>query len=222
MSAPSQAFAETALYHEAQASPRSHDPEAVKLEIAALADSVLGQLGARAPAPIAGEGKAAFTARIGEALAAYGPEERRSLDRRSLPFREVAEVVRADLAYAEREIAEPLHSLKDGEVREVIRLDDSGRPMHTFHSRTEGPSFWMNAFREPVLRFVSRGSDGIATERRPPAPGHEFSRDKLPEYREIARREAYAASPEFQVIKAYADAGLPPPSAEILAKVRGK
>jgi hypothetical protein len=208
--APSQAFAETAFYREAQSQPRPYDPEAVKFEIQSLADSVLSHLGARAPASIPGEGKAAYVARIGEALAAFGPEDRRLLDRRSLPFSAVAEVVRADLDFAAREIAEPLHSLKDGEVREVIRLDDSGRPFHTWHNNPPSCGFWLDQFREPVLRFVSQGSNGIATERRPPAPGHEFSRADLPEARAMHRLALEAEHGETIALRR--KAGLPSPT----------
>jgi hypothetical protein len=200
-------FDELGIVREAQREPRRYDPDELKMEISVHADEVLSQLGRRAPASIPREGKALHVAKIGELLAEFGPVERRSIDRRSLPFRDVCEVVRADLEFARAEVERPHHSLKDGEVREVTKLDDAGRPMTEWHTRTEGCRWWMNDFAGP-LRYVSRGTDGIATPRSPRPSGYKFSRaDELPEARAYALRLIEDANADS--VAARAAAGLP-------------
>jgi hypothetical protein len=202
------------IVREAQSSPRAYDAEAVKRDLQIYADEVLIALGARAPSPIPGESKQLYLARIGETAAEFGPKERRSLDRRAMPFRDVAEVVRADLDYARAEIDNPKHSLRDGEVRELVRLDDSGRPVTTWHTRTEGCRWWMDQFASPVRRYVSQGSKGFATPKHSRPDGYVFDKADLPEYREFARRSLEA---EFSAtIEARRQAGLPPPTLEDL------
>jgi hypothetical protein len=120
----------TALYREAQSQPRPYDPEGVKREVQILVDDVVVQLpgGVRAPALIPGEHSARYAARADEMLIPFLPPEGRDVNRRALPFRDVAEILRVDLELARKEIDNPNFSLADGEIREVIRLDDAGRP----------------------------------------------------------------------------------------------
>jgi hypothetical protein len=212
-------FEQSAAYREALAEPRQRDPGAVNREIQILADDVLVHHGLRAPAPKPQEASRSYVARLGETFEPFVSPERRGLDRHAMAFADAAEMLRVDLDQARQEIERPFHSLKDGEIREVIRLDDGGRPVHTWHSRTEGPSFWMDQFAPPMRCYVSGGSDGIATPRHLPPEGYVFDKSDLPEYVELRRLAAYQDSAEFKIIEAYAAAGKEPPP-EVLAKVR--
>jgi hypothetical protein len=198
-------FDELGIVREAQREPRRYDPDELKTEISVHADEVASQLGRRVPAPIPGEGKALHVAKIGELLAEFGPVERRSIDRRSLPFRDVCEVVRADLEFARAEVERPHHSLKDGEVREVTKLDDAGRPMTEWHTRTEGCRWWMNDFAGP-LRYVSGGTNGIATPRSPRPSGYTFGKE-TPEARALELK--FFEREHADSVAARAAAGLP-------------
>jgi hypothetical protein len=160
---------------------------------------------------------------MGTFAAHFGPEERKRINRFSLPSSALAEVVRQDLDIARQEIEHPRHSLKPGELREVIKQDASGRNVHEFYSDAEtGVSPWMDMFKPQLVRYVSGGSAGIATPDNPPSSTYHFHKaDILPELIELQRQAAYQDSADFRVKEAYALAGKEAPE-ELLAKVRGK
>ena len=133
----------------------------------------------------------------------------KSINRYSFPPAALAEFVRQDLDIARQEVTRPNHSLKDGELREVIKEDGSGRPIYEFYSKT-GPSTWMDSFKEPVMRYVSGGSKGIRTPDSPKQNTYNFMKSQTsPEIAEMRRQAAYADSPEARIIQAYRDAGEP-------------
>ena len=149
----------------------------------------------------------------------FGPEDRKGIDRRKLPPAALAEVAREDLAIAKAEIEHPRHSLKPGETRQVTKTDRSGRPFVEFFNN-DGPGFWMNTFKDPLIRQISGGSRGIATEDR--SGFYDFRKSEIvPELRETQRRAAYMDSAEYKIAEAYKQAGLPPPDmAELLRGAR--
>jgi hypothetical protein len=57
-------------------------------------------------------------------LIPFLPPERRDINRRALPFRDVAENLRVDLELAHKEIDNPNFSLADSEIREVREDED--------------------------------------------------------------------------------------------------
>jgi hypothetical protein len=76
----------------------------------------------------------------------------RDINRQSLPAEALAEVVRVDAEYARAETERPFHSLKDGEVREVVRVDRAGHEITEFYTKDNSPSFWMDQFKPPVIK----------------------------------------------------------------------
>ena len=192
-----------------------------KRELQEVADPTLRKLGLFAPAPRADENNFDYMARIGEHLAVFGPDERKKVDRYSLPPAVLAEFVRQDLEIAEAEAERPHYSLKPGELREVVKIDRAGREIKEFYSdEATGVKPWMDQFKPQVIKYVSGGSQGIATGQ----TSDYYSFDKaqiVPEYVALQERAAYQDSAEFKIIKAYADAGKVPPE-EVLAKVRGR
>ena len=207
----------TAIFQKMRVTEAVPNALAEKRQMQVAFDDVLSKLGTRAVAPKEGESHEHYLATLGTQAAAYGPEERRKIDRLSLPPAALAEIARQDLAHAKAEIEKPNHSLRPGEVREVIKTDRAGHQISEFHTK-RGPSFWMNDFADPVVRYVSGGSKGIATEDR--SGTYKFDNSDLPELREAARQMEYRESAEFKVQRAYAEAGLAAP-AEVLAKIRG-
>jgi hypothetical protein len=215
---PENDLTETALFKELRAIQTYRDPLDDKVAAQAVFDDVLSQLGERAVAPERGETNAHYLAVLGTQAAQYGPDERKRIDRCSLPPAALAEVAREDLAIAKAEIERPHHSLRPGEVREVTKVDRSGRPAIEFYS-LDGPSFWMKEFMDPVVRLVSGGSRGIATTDR---SGY-YSFNKLqtnPELQAMVKHAEYMDSAEYKIAKAYTDAGLEAPDVAALLNNR--
>jgi hypothetical protein len=198
------------------------DPMKEVKELQAVADAAFEKVGSFAPAPDSNNIND-FAVKVGEKAAARGPEERKWIDRRKLYGGALAETVRQDLEIMEAEAERPRYSLRPGELREVIKHDAAGREIHEFYSDAEtGVKPWLDQFKPQLVRYVSQGSEGIATPDNPPSPMYHFHKaDILPELIELQRQAAYLDSAEFKVIKAYRDVGKEPPE-EVLAKVRGK
>jgi hypothetical protein len=200
---------DTSLFKRLRATLSTPDPMQDKVQAQIAFDEVLTPLGIRAPGPEPHESDSAYLARLGEHAAAFGPEDRKSINRYALPPAALTEFVRQDLDIARSEINHPNHSLKPGELREVIKEDASGRPYYEFYSKS-GPSVWMDSFKEPVMRYVSGGSKGIRTPDSPKQNTYNFIKSQTsPEIAEMRRQAAYADSPEARIIKAYRDAGEP-------------
>jgi hypothetical protein len=218
-------LAENALFKEVQATQSAPDPMQKKRAFQAVADPTLTKLGTRAVAPRLDDSDAKYMAIVGTQLAAFGPEERRKIDRLKLAKDSpaaLARVFKDDLAIADAEIEKPNHSLKNGEVREVIRTDDSGRPITEFYSKM-GPSFWMDQFKGDTVRTVSGGLKGFATEENKGNGIYRFDKSNTnPELRAIIAEAHRQDSVEYKIAKAYTDAGLPPPSSAELNRVLGK
>jgi hypothetical protein len=154
---------------------------------------------------------------LGTYAAHFGPEDRRAVNRFSLPSAALAEFVRQDLEIARQEIEHPHHSLKPGELREVVKVDRGGREVKEFYSdEATGVKPWFNQFKSPLVKYVSGGSAGISSS---PAAEYSFDKSHLPEFAELQRREEYKNSAEFKVIEAYALAGKEVPN-EVLEKIR--
>lgn len=77
----------------------------------------------------------------------------------------------------------------------------------------------MDEFKGDVVRYVSGGSAGIATEDR--SGQYRFDKGHLPEYRAAAAQLEYQQSAEFKIIDAYIKAGVAPPSQEELSSMVG-
>jgi hypothetical protein len=189
-------------------------------ELQAVAQSILSKLDSRAPIPVEGESFHHYGARVGDALAKVGPEERRGINRQSLPPEALAEIVKVDAEYAKAEIEHPKHSLRDGEVREVVRVDRAGHEITEFYTKNNSPSFWMDQFKGDVISFVSGGSAGIG--RHVNDGCYSFDKTNLPEIAALRQQAEYEQSTEYQIRKVYAKAGLPEPHAIEIAKMLGK
>ena len=149
----------------AKAMPSVPDPMQEKRELQEVADPTLRKLGLFAPSPRADESTFDYMARLGEHAAVFGPEERKRVNRYDLPPAALAEWVKQDLTIAEAEAEHPRYSLKPGELRDVTKIDRAGREVKEFYS-DEATSVkpWMDMFKQPVVKYVSGGSAGIATE----------------------------------------------------------
>jgi hypothetical protein len=80
----------------------------------------------------------------------------------------------------------------------------------------------MDQFKPQLVRYVSGGSEGIATPDNPPSSMYHFHKqDILPELIELQRQAAYLDSAEYRVRKVYEDIGKEVPE-EVLAQVRRK
>jgi hypothetical protein len=217
-------FENTAIVKEARAAPAAPNPLAEKREIQNAFDNVLSQLGARTVAPVDGESNAHYLARLGTQAAAYGPPERKDIDRQGLAKDSpsaLAEMVREDLAIAKAEIERPHYSLRPGETRMVEKIDRSGRPVIEFFNAENSPSFWMDQFKSPTIAIVSGGSQGFAQK----DLGGTYRFDKssfIPELVALQEREAYEQTAEYKIKKAYSDAGLPEPNVTELLRSAGK
>ena len=212
---------ETSLFKRFKATPSVPDPMADKVQVQIAFDEVLSQLGTRAPPPEPRESEAAYLARLGEHCAVFGPEDRKRIDRSKLPSAALAEFVREDLEIARKEALIPNYTLKEGVLTERRRADQSGREFIEFYSKS-GPSVWMDQFADPVLKFVTGGSNGIAndTDRRPLNEYSFLKRHTNPDLVALQKRADYADSAEFRVIEAYRKAGKEPP-ADVLRQIRG-
>ena len=113
----------TALFQKMRDVPAAPNPMAEKREMQVAFDDVLSKLGTRAVAPEPGESPEQYLAVLGTQAAGFGPEERKGINRRSLPPAALAEICREDLAIAKAEIERPNHSLRPDEVRDVIKTD---------------------------------------------------------------------------------------------------
>jgi hypothetical protein len=187
------------------------DPLEDKIAAQAAFDETLSQLGVRAPPPEPKESEAQYLARLGEHAAAFGPEERKSVNRYALPSAALAEFVRQDLEIAKAEVERPHYTLKEGVLTERHVPDASGREITKFYSKS-GPSVWMDTFKDPVMRYVSGGSNGILDPDKSRPPVHNFIKTRTtPELVEMRRLEAYHDSAEYKIAEAYKAVGLPPP-----------
>ena len=210
---------DTTLFRKFQAAPSVPDPLADKVAAQAVFDEVLSPLGIRAPGPEPKESDAQYLARLGETCAAIGPEERKSVDRYSLPSAALATFVKEDLEIARKEAETPNYTLEEGILTERRRADRSGREVTEFYSKS-GPSVWMRAFTGDEVKYVSGGSQGILDPDKPRPPTHSFMKHQtLPELRALQRMQAYQDSAEAKVISAYKAVGKVPPD-DVLAKVR--
>jgi hypothetical protein len=206
-----ESFENTTLFKRFKAQPSVPDPLADKVQAQAAFDEVLSELGVRAPPPEPKESEAQYLARLGEHAAAFGPEERKGVNRYNLPAAALAEFVRGDLEIARQEAQTPHYTLKEGVLTERHIEDASGRPITKFYSKS-GPSVWMDTFKDPVIRYVSGGSNGILDPDKPRPPVHNFIKTRTtPELIEMRRLEAYHDTAEYKITEAYKAAGLPPP-----------
>lgn len=211
-------FEDTSLFRRFKAQPSVPDPLADKVAAQAIFDEVLAPLGVRAPGPKPKESEADYLARLGEVCAAFGPEERKSVNRYNLPAPALAEFVREDLEIARQEAHTPNYTLKEGVLTERHRADASGREITEFYSKS-GPSVWMNAFADPVSRHVSGGSQGILDPDKPRPSHHNFLKSQTtPELIQLQRRAAYMDSAEYKIIEAYKKSGLPIPDVKKMLK----
>ena len=162
-------------------------------------------------------------AKLGTYAAHFGPEERKAVNKFTLPSAALAEFVKQDLEIARQEIERPKYSLKPGELREVIKTDRAGREIHEFYSdETTGVKPWLDAFKPQLIKYVSGGSAGIATTDNPPSSMYHFHKaDILPELVALQEQVAYQDSAEYKVRKVYHEIGKEVPE-EVLAQVRGK
>jgi hypothetical protein len=212
-------FEDTMLYRRFKAQPGVPDKFADSEQATIAFDEVLTLLGVRAPRRGPNESEADHLAKLGEHAAAFGPEERKHINRYNLPSAALAEFVRQDLDIARQEIEHPRYSLKPGELREVVKTDRAGREVKEFYSLS-GPSIWMDQFKDPMAKYVSGGSKGIATG--PTSDYYNFDKANIvPEYVALQERAAYQDSTEYKLIQAYRDVGKEPPP-ELLEKIRGK
>jgi hypothetical protein len=106
------------------------------------------------PRPPPGEEDTKYLARVATAAAEFGPPERRAYKRAEMIPQQLVLEARIDLDNLQQETIRPLRSLRDDEWRAVTKTDRSGRSMTEFYSR-RGPSVWMDAFADPVRRYVS-------------------------------------------------------------------
>jgi hypothetical protein len=206
-----ESFEDTSIFKRFKAQPSVLDPLADKIQAQAAFDEVLTPLGVRAPPPEPRESEAQYLARLGEHAAAFGPEERKSVNRYNLPSAALAEFVRQDLEIARKEAETPNYTLKEGVLTERRRADRSGREVTEFYSKS-GPSVWMRQFMGDEIRYVSGGSNGILDPDKPRPPTHSFMRTQTaPELIEMRRLAAYHDSAEYKIAEAYRASGLPPP-----------
>ena len=189
-------------------------------ELHAVVDSSFEKVGAYAPSPD-GPNTNDYLAKVGTYAAAWGPEERKRINRYNVKGKALTEIVREDLQIMEAEAERPRYSLRPGELREVIKTDASGRNVHEFYSDAQtGVKPWMDMFKPQVIRYVSGGSAGIATPDSQPLSMYHFAKHEiLPELIEVQRQLAYQDSAEFKVKEAYALAGKEVPE-DVLAKLR--
>jgi hypothetical protein len=214
-----ESFEDTLLFKRFKAQPSVPDPLADKVQAQAAFDEVLSPLGVRAPPPEPKESEAQYLARLGEHAAAFGPEERKGVNRYNLPAAALAEFVRGDLEIAKAEIEHPNYTLRADVLTERHIEDASGRPITKFYSKS-GPSIWMDSFKDPVMRYVSGGSLGILDPDKPRPPTHNFLKSlTAPELIEMRRLEAHQDSAEYKIAQAYKAVGKVPPD-DVLAKLR--
>jgi hypothetical protein len=218
-------FENTALVQKLRATPTAPNGEAEKRELQAVADDILAKLpGARRAVTFkTDETQAEYAAVIGTQLAAFGPAERKDIDRLRLAKDSpaaLAEVLREDFEIAKAEIERPRYSLKPGETRAVVKVDRAGHEITEFFN-AENRCAWMDDFKPQTISYVSGGSAGFATENR----GGVYRFDKgniVPELIELRRQQEYMESPEYRIKQAYIDAGLEPPSASEIDAMLGK
>jgi hypothetical protein len=214
-----ESFEDTSLFRRFKATPSVPDPLADKIQAQAAFDEVLTPLGVRAPPPEPKESEAQYLARLGEHAAAFGPEERKGVNRYNLPAAALAEFVRQDLQIAKAEVERPHYTLKEGVLTERHVEDASGRPITKFYSKS-GPSVWMRQFMPAEDRYVSGGSQGILDPDKPRPPTHNFLKSRTaPELIEMRRLEAHQDSAEAKVIAAYKAVGKTVPDS-VLEKLR--
>jgi hypothetical protein len=200
----------TAIFQELKATPEAPNQLADQRQLQRSFDEV---------APQRGESNEHYLAVLSTQAAQYGPEERRNINRLSLPPSALAVVARDDLDFARKEIEHPNHSLKDGEVREVVKQDESGRPITYFYSK-QGPSFWMDQFKHGTVKTVSGGLNGFATEENKGNGWYRFDKcNTNPELRAIIAEAHRMDSTEYKIARAYIEAGLPSPSSAEIAKM---
>jgi hypothetical protein len=216
---------ENAIFKEMQATQTAPDPMEKKRGLQTVADPTLTKLNTRAVAPRLDDTDAEYMAMVGTQLAAFGPEERKTIDRFSLARENqaaLAVVFKDDLAIADEEGEHPNHSLKNGETRIIERVDISGRPMYEFYNK-DGCGFWLNQFKGDTVRTVSGGLHGFANEDKPRGSWYRFDKvNTNPELRAIVAEAARQDSPEFRIRRAYVDANLPPPSDVEIARMLRK
>lgn len=204
-------FEDTTLFKKFRAQPSVPDPLADKIQAQAAFDEVLSPLGVRAPPPEPKESEAQYLARLGEHAAAFGPDERKSVNRYDLPAAVLAEFVKGDLEIAKAEVERPNYSLKEGVMTERHRQDASGREIIEFYSKS-GPSLWMNQFMGDEVKYVSGGSQGILNPDKPRPPVHSFMKHQtMPELVALQRRAAYQDLAEYKIAQAYKAVGKEPP-----------
>jgi hypothetical protein len=214
-------FEDTSIFRRFKATHGVPDAFADSNEATIAFDEVLTPLGLRAPMRGPNESEADHLAKLGTFAAHFGPQDRKAVNRFTLPSAALAEFVRQDLDIASQEIEHPKYSLKPGELREVVKTDACGREIKEFYSDEQtGVSPWFDMFKPQVIRYVSGGSAGISTPDSPPSSTYHFHKHEiLPELIEVQRQLAYQDSAEFKVKEAYALAGKEVPE-EVLAKLR--
>jgi hypothetical protein len=214
----------TSAWRELKAVAATPNPDANNREVQQVADDILRPLGSMAVGPKKGEDGANYLAVLGTQLAAYGPPERREIDRlrlaREAPAA-LAEIVREDMAIAKAEIERPRYSLRPGETREVTRVDRSGREITEFYNAENSPSFWMDEFKPQLISLVSGCTNGIGRDVN--SGSYRFDKSNfVPEMIEMKRQLEYMDSSEYRITKTYIDAGLVPPSDLEIARMMRK
>jgi hypothetical protein len=218
-------FESTALIQKLRTTPAVANEDAEKRQLQAVADDILAKLpGARRAVTFkADETHAEYAAVIGTQLAAFGPEERKEINRLRLAHDSpaaLAEIVREDFEIAKSEIERPRYSLKPGETRAVVKVDRAGREITEFFN-AENRCAWMDDFKPQTISYVSGGSAGIATTDR--GSVYRFDKENIvPELIELRRQQEYMESPEYRIKQAYVDASLEPPSASEIDAMLGK
>jgi hypothetical protein len=155
-----------------------------------VVDKAMAPFGERAVAPQVGESDESYMAVCNTQIARKLAPERRAINYLKVPAAVGARLLQENIELAKVEGDHPNHSLADNEVREITKLDRSGRPITEFHIKL-GPSFWMDQFKGDG-KYVSGGSAGIATEDR--SGTYHFSKDHLPEIAALRQREAFEQS----------------------------
>ena len=131
-------------------------------------DEPLVELGSFAPGKQVMESDEAYAVKLGECAAGFGPDERKRIDRSKLHGPALAAFIKEDLEILKAEAHTPNYTLREGVLTERQRTDASGRKFTEFYSKS-GPSIWMDSCgNDPIIRYVSGGSKGIATPDNPP------------------------------------------------------
>jgi hypothetical protein len=128
--------------------PQQYDPEHLYTAAQAEAHSVLSMHGRPAPPPLQGESFMRYDRRLTDEVKRYAPNFKDvTLDAGGATYPILKKQVFAD---ALQEARQPT-MIPEGELREVKRVDQSGRPFSEFYG---SPRSWLNDFSSPPKRLV--------------------------------------------------------------------